>query len=131
MALYPGLIAGSLYGIHAMSIKKCTVCKQGIADPSTRRTWNNDDSGIGLAKPPPILSGSIICQDCYNSTNGPIMADLIQKNQPEIVGTVFPPVPRIKMPDGSDGLNCLKCGEYYPWVEPNHSSGYVCKKHRV
>lgn len=34
--------------------------------------------------------------------------------------------PRILMPDGSDGLNCLQCGKYYPWVNANSDKGYRC-----
>lgn len=33
---------------------------------------------------------------------------------------------RINMPDGTDGLICLKCANYFPWVESNCVQGYLC-----
>lgn len=38
---------------------------------------------------------------------------------------------RIIMPDGTDGMNCAKCGEYSPYVEANsENETFVCSKHR-
>lgn len=33
---------------------------------------------------------------------------------------------RISMPDGTDGMKCIQCGDYYPYVEPNSDNGYIC-----
>lgn len=33
---------------------------------------------------------------------------------------------RIFMPDGTDGLNCVSCGNYFPYVLENCSNGYKC-----
>lgn len=40
-------------------------------------------------------------------------------------------ISRIHMPDGTDGLNCLKCDEYYPYVEQNCDEGFICRKHQM
>ena len=37
---------------------------------------------------------------------------------------------RVYMPDGSDGMLCDKCGDYYPYVEPNtNDDTFICPKH--
>lgn len=38
----------------------------------------------------------------------------------------FPDLPRVQMPDGSDGLICLGCQTYSPWVVSNCTEGFKC-----
>lgn len=36
-----------------------------------------------------------------------------------------------KMPDGTSGYLCIKCKEYYPYVEANCKDGYICRECRL
>ena len=33
---------------------------------------------------------------------------------------------RVTMPNGQDGLNCINCTNFYPYVEPNQGENYIC-----
>lgn len=97
----------------------CAICDQA---PVTY-VWVIASPDINLPPPPKDLVNTPICDDCF--CDGETMEIRIRTALKERLVRQ-----RVHMPDGTDGLNCVQCGSYYPYVEPNSDDGYICFKHR-
>lgn len=124
-----------LDSIEAILNDNCGCCGKKF-DMMTFNTWNCDDSSINLSRPPKYLRYISICHDCYNDTNGPIMEQKILEYLAFIGLKLYCPNKttkddqRVVMPNGVDGYICVKCNEFYSYVESNQPDGsYICRSH--
>lgn len=89
--------------------------------------WVEADPNKGILDPPKDLVSSNLCFHCYDNL-GAGLEDAIRKHKADPV--VVNIIPRVIMPNGVDGLNCLHCGMFYAYVEQNCKNGYKCRECR-
>jgi hypothetical protein len=104
----------------------CDATKPNVNWPLKTRAY------LGYKIYPEDIVGVPLCLTCARMNDGRSASDIEIKtarirSSPRFLALTKTAPARVTLPDGSDGMNCKSCANFWPYVESNQADGsYRC-----